>query len=171
MEKKRQEQQDKYRLELQEIEDEIDHRRRTLKYETEEKQRANELKQKKDELDSLLQAEANQKKTKATKKTAQPPQTLPQFDAISDAAKEWQNMKEVDGARSTALDRLMGMIGLELVKDQFLSIKSSVDTKLRQGFSLSDERFSSALLGNPGTGECMLDLGNLKLTSSKARQP
>ncbi|KAM0211241.1 hypothetical protein ACHAPA_006006 [Fusarium lateritium] len=157
MEKKRQEQQDKYRLELQEIEAEIDHRRRTMKYETEEKERANDLKQKKDELESLLQAEANQKRIKATKKSVQPPRSLPQFDATSDAAKEWQNMKETDGARSTALDRLMEMIGLESVKDQFLSIKSSVDTKLRQGFSLSDERFSSALLGNPGTGECILD--------------
>lgn len=157
MEKKRQEQQDKYRLELQEIEDEIDHRRRTLKYETEEKQRANELKQKKDELQSLRQAEVNQKKIKEIQKTAQPPQSQPQSDMRSKAAKEWQSMKEIDGSRSPALDRLMEMIGLESVKDQFLSIKSSVDTKLRQGFSLSDERFSSALLGNPGTGECMLD--------------
>ncbi|KAH6953007.1 P-loop containing nucleoside triphosphate hydrolase protein [Fusarium avenaceum] len=153
MERKRQEQQEKYRLELKAIEAEIDHRRRTLKYETEEKQRANELKQKNEELESLRQAEANQKKIKATKKSAQPPQSLPQFDVKSGAAKEWQNMKKVDGARSTALDKLMGMIGLESVKDQFLSIKSSVDTKLRQGFSLSDERFSSALLGNPGTGK------------------
>ncbi|KAG5662550.1 hypothetical protein KAF25_004968 [Fusarium avenaceum] len=153
MEKKRQEQQDKYRLELQQIEDEIDHRRRTLKYETEEKQRANELKQKKDELQSLRQAEENQKKIKEIRKRAQPPQSQPQSDTISKAAKEWQSMKEIDGSRSPALDRLMEMIGLESVKDQFLSIKSSVDTKLRQGFSLSDERFSSALLGNAGTGK------------------
>ncbi|KAM0354342.1 hypothetical protein ACHAPU_001386 [Fusarium lateritium] len=152
MEKKRQEQEDKCRLELQEIDDEIDLRRRTMKYESEAKKQADELKQKKEELESLRQTEANRNKIKETK-TAQQPQPPPQADAISGVAKEWQTMKKTEGARSVALDKLMGMIGLESVKEQFLSIKSSVDTKLRQGFSLSDERFSSALLGNPGTGK------------------
>ncbi|KAM0232316.1 hypothetical protein ACHAP5_010746 [Fusarium lateritium] len=154
LEKKRQEQQEKYRLEMQEIDDEIEHRRRTVRYESDEKKQADELKQKKEELESLRQAESNKKKTDTnqTNKSSHPT-SPPQFDVESKAAAEWKDMKEVDGARSAALDRLMGMIGLESVKDQFLSIKSSVDTKLRQGFSLSDERFSSALLGNPGTGK------------------
>ncbi|KAF5657235.1 DNA dependent ATPase DNA helicase B [Fusarium heterosporum] len=150
MEKKRQEQEDKCRLELQEIDDEIDLRRRAMKYESEAKKQADELEKKKEELESLRQTEANRNKIKKTK-TAQPPQPPPQVDTVSSAAKEWRTMKKVEGARSVALDKLMGMIGLESVKDRFLSIKSSVDTKLRQGFSLSDERFSSALLGNPGT--------------------
>ncbi|KAF4986972.1 hypothetical protein FGRMN_10595 [Fusarium graminum] len=164
MEKKRQEQEDKCRLELQEIDDEIDLRRRTMKYEAEAKKQADELKQKKEELESLRQTEANRNKILKTK-TAQAPQPPPQVDNVSSAAKEWQTMKKVEGARSVALDKLMGMIGLESVKDQFLSIKSSVDTKLRQGFSLSDERFSSALLGNPGTGKCALKIDRPKLTS------
>ncbi|KAF5631693.1 NFX1-type zinc finger-containing protein [Fusarium sp. NRRL 52700] len=153
LERKRQGLQDKYRLQLQQIEDEIDHRRRTMKYESEEKKHADELKQKKEELESLRQAESNKKKMKATQKTSAPPQTAPQFDPISNAAKEWKNMKEVEGARNNALDKLMGMIGLESVKDQILSIKSTVDTKIRQGFSLGDERWSCSLLGNPGTGK------------------
>ncbi|KAF5247275.1 hypothetical protein FANTH_6532 [Fusarium anthophilum] len=153
LERTRQELQDKYRLELQEIEDEIDHRRRTMKYESEEKKQADELKQKKEELESLRQAESNKKKMKETQKTSPRPQTAPQFDPISSAAKEWKNMKEVEGARNAALDKLMGMIGLESVKDQILSIKSTVDTKIRQGFSLGDERWSCSLLGNPGTGK------------------
>jgi DNA repair exonuclease SbcCD ATPase subunit len=152
LERTRQEAQEKYRLELQEIEDEIDHRRRTMKYESEEKKQEDELKQKKEELESLRQAESNKKKIKANQKTSPPPQTTPQFDPISSAAKEWNNMKEVEGARNAALDKLMGMIGLESVKDQILSIKSTVDTKIRQGFSLGDERWSCSLLGNPGTG-------------------
>ncbi|KAG4281258.1 hypothetical protein FPRO06_10163 [Fusarium proliferatum] len=153
LERTRQEAQDKYRLELQEIEDEIDHRRRTMKYESEEKKQADELKQKKEELESLRQAESNKKKMKATQKASPPPQTVPQFDPISSAANEWKNMKEAEGARNAALDKLMGMIGLESVKDQILSIKSTVDTKIRQGFSLGDERWSCSLLGNPGTGK------------------
>ncbi|TVY77476.1 NFX1-type zinc finger-containing protein 1 [Fusarium oxysporum f. sp. cubense] len=154
LERRRQGLQDKYRLQLQEIEDEIDHRRRTMKYESEEKKHADELKQKKEELESLRQAESNKKKMKATQKNVPPPQTPnPQFDPISNAANEWKNMKEVEGARNAALDKLMGMIGLESVKDQILSIKSTVDTKIRQGFSLGDERWSCSLLGNPGTGK------------------
>ncbi|KLO93636.1 related to ECM32-DNA dependent ATPase/DNA helicase B [Fusarium fujikuroi] len=153
LERKRQKLQDNYRLQLQQIEDEIDHRRRTMKYESEEKKHADELKQRKEELESLRQAESNKKKMKANQKTSPPPQAAPQFDAISSAAKEWKNMKEVEGARDAALDKLMGMIGLESVKDQILSIKSTVDTKIRQGFSLGDERWSCSLLGNPGTGK------------------
>ncbi|KAJ4166175.1 hypothetical protein NW765_007402 [Fusarium oxysporum] len=153
LERKRQEQQDKYRLKLQKIEDETDHLRRAMKYESEEKKQADELKQKKEELESLRQADSNKKKMKTTQKTSPPPQTAPQFDPISSAAKEWKNMKEVEGARNAALDKLMGMIGLESVKDQILSIKSAVDTKIRQGFSLGDERWSCSLLGNPGTGK------------------
>ncbi|KAF4954475.1 hypothetical protein FGADI_5254 [Fusarium gaditjirri] len=154
LERKRQGLQDKYRLQLQKIEDEIDHRRRTMKYESEEKKHADELKQKKEELESLRQAESNKKKMKATQKNVPPPQTQnPQFDPMSNAAKEWKKMKEVEGERNAALDKLMGMIGLESVKDQILSIKSTVDTKIRQGFSLGDERWSCSLLGNPGTGK------------------
>ncbi|EXK43736.1 hypothetical protein FOXG_04472 [Fusarium oxysporum f. sp. lycopersici 4287] len=153
LERKRQERQDKYRLKLQKIEDETDHLRRAMKYESEEKKQADELKQKKEELESLRQADSNKKKMKTTQKTSPPPQTAPQFDPISSAAKEWKNMKEVEGARNAALDKLMGMIGLESVKDQILSIKSAVDTKIRQGFSLGDERWSCSLLGNPGTGK------------------
>jgi hypothetical protein len=44
------------------------------------------------------------------------------------------------------------MIGLEDVKQQFLAIKAKVDTTIRQGVPLKDERFGAALLGNPGTG-------------------
>lgn len=158
LERKRQERQDKYRLKLQKIEDETDHLRRAMKYESEEKKQADELKQKKEELESLRQADSNKKKMKTTQKTSPPPQTAPQFDPISSAAKEWKNMKEVEGARNAALDKLMGMIGLESVKDQILSIKSAVDTKIRQGFSLGDERWSCSLLGNPGTGKYTTDI-------------
>lgn len=45
----------------------------------------------------------------------------------------------------------MGMIGLEDVKQKFLSVKAKVDTTIRQGVSLKGERFGAALLGNPGT--------------------
>jgi hypothetical protein len=46
----------------------------------------------------------------------------------------------------------MQMIGLEKVKEEFLAVKSKVDTALRQGVSMASERFSCSMLGNPGTG-------------------
>ncbi|KAJ4205259.1 hypothetical protein NW767_004053 [Fusarium falciforme] len=136
--------------------DEIDHLRRTRKYETEKEQQAEALKQKQKELRALRETEANLDKIKKAQQTnsGQPatPVPPPQFNAISSAASEWENMKKTEGASNAALDKLMGMIGLEAVKDSMLSMKSKVDTKLRQGFSLSGERFSCSLLGNPGTG-------------------
>lgn len=61
-------------------------------------------------------------------------------------------MKVQEGTCNHALDDLMELIGLDSVKDEFLAVKSSIDTKIRQGVSLTEERFSCALLGNPGTG-------------------
>jgi hypothetical protein len=71
----------------------------------------------------------------------------------SDAKDDWEHQKKMDGAQSEALDELMSMIGLESVKEQFLGIKSKIDTLVRQGVPLSGERFGAALLGNPGTGK------------------
>jgi hypothetical protein len=68
---------------------------------------------------------------------------------------EWERQKKMEGQSDTSLDALMSMIGLEEVKSKFLSIKAKVDTVVRQNTSLKDERFSAALLGNPGTGMCM----------------
>ena len=45
------------------------------------------------------------------------------------------------------------MIRLEDVKQEFLSIKAKVDTSVRQGISLSKDRFGCSLLRNPGTGK------------------
>lgn len=78
----------------------------------------------------------------------------PQLNSLISAAKdEWEHQKEFEGASNDALDSLMSMIGLENVKQQFLAVKVKVDTVVRQGTDLKDERFGAAFLGNPGTGE------------------
>lgn len=74
------------------------------------------------------------------------------IDIISQAKDEWQHQKDFEGASNEGLDSLMGMIGLENVKQQFLAIKVKVDTVIRQKTDLKDERFGAAFLGNPGTG-------------------
>jgi hypothetical protein len=61
----------------------------------------------------------------------------------------------MEGQSNKALDSLMGMIGLDEVKEKFLCRKAKVDTVIRQNTSLNDERFSATLLGNPGTGTCL----------------
>ena len=71
----------------------------------------------------------------------------------SSASDEWQRQKAMEGQSNEAIESLMGMIGLEEVKERFLSIKAKVETVVRQNSSLKDERFSAALLGNPGTGK------------------
>ena len=70
----------------------------------------------------------------------------------SSSEEEWQRQKDVEGASNEALDQIMEMIGLEEVKTQMLRIKSRIDTTIRQGTNVKDERFNIALLGNPGTG-------------------
>jgi hypothetical protein len=55
----------------------------------------------------------------------------------SPAREEWDRQKTIDGDHNKAIDEIMNMIGLDEVKSKFLSIKTKVDTGVRQG-SLSD---------------------------------
>lgn len=56
-------------------------------------------------------------------------------------------------AQSSEIDKLMEMIGLESVKEKFLSIKANVDVAVRQGVDLNKNRYGTILPGNPGTGK------------------
>jgi len=71
----------------------------------------------------------------------------------SQAATDWDYQKTHEMVKNEHLDALMGMIGLESVKQQFLDIKTKIDTCIRQNASLKRERFGTTLLGNPGTGK------------------
>ena len=70
----------------------------------------------------------------------------------SESKLDWQRQKDLEGARSDAIDSLMEMIGLETVKAKVLAIKAKIDVAVRQGTSLKNERLNIAMLGNPGTG-------------------
>ncbi|KAK1966836.1 ATPase [Colletotrichum sublineola] len=153
--------QKRYAQDLQKMQDEIDHERRLLKYAQEQDDHEKTLQQTREELKALRQTRSRAEKMKATAKV-QPgtpenrgkddrPELYESPDPDS-AESEWVSMKR-DGASSSALDTLMGMVGLESVKQEFLSIKSMVDTAVRQNISLSTERFGCTLLGNPGTGK------------------
>ncbi|KAK4061577.1 uncharacterized protein Triagg1_10286 [Trichoderma aggressivum f. europaeum] len=164
MEKKRQERQDKYQRDLQEIDDEIDHHRRVMKYDQEEADQAKELAEKKSHLESLRQTKARMEASKAAaskqknvskaeQEKSQQKQLSSNYADLDLPAQEWEDMKRDEGAHNDALDDLMGLIGLESVKREFLSVKTNVDIKIRQGVALSDTRLSCSLLGNPGTGK------------------
>lgn len=71
----------------------------------------------------------------------------------SKAKDDWEWQKRVQGTFDPSLDHLMSMIGLENIKEQFLSIKAEVDVVVGQGVSLKDKRLGATLLGNPGTGK------------------
>lgn len=73
--------------------------------------------------------------------------------AQSGAQADWDFQKRFEGAQSAEIDTLMGMIGLDGIKEKFLSIKAQVDTAIRQNVDLKNERFGTVLVGNPGTGK------------------
>lgn len=89
----------------------------------------------------------NQPSGKATDSSVNKPEAV-----SSPAQQEWDYLKKFERAQSDEIDTLMGMIGLEDVKAQFLTIKAQVDLAIRQRVDLSDERFGTVLIGNPGTG-------------------
>jgi hypothetical protein len=165
LEKDRLARQAAYKKELQDIEDDLDLQRRLLKYEAEEDEQVQTLEERRAEAATLKETVQRTKERKAQKKKSETKQasrqpsestaqSSPAVQALPGTARfEWEQLKTQEGARSKTLDELMGMIGLEDVKKQFLSVKFKVDTILRQNSSLKSERFSCSLLGNPGTGE------------------
>ncbi|UKZ81400.1 hypothetical protein TrVFT333_009172 [Trichoderma virens FT-333] len=135
MEKRRQERQDKYHRDLQEMDDEIDHHKRLMKYNQEEEDQAKEIAEKKAHLTRLKETKARMEASKAAaskQKNAneKEKEKIREERSSSDwtdpdcPAQEWETMKREDGARNDALDELMGLIGLDC-----------------------------SLLGNPGTGK------------------
>ncbi|KAK1478879.1 ATPase [Colletotrichum tamarilloi] len=156
--------QKKYAQDLQQVEDDLDRERRLMKNEQEDLEQDKTLKERKEELRALQQTRARAETMKAAREA---PKRAPGTGAFPDerkhtaspapkpgsAEEEWLNLKSKLGASSSAMDQLMKMIGLESIKEEFLSIKSKVDMAARQGISLSTERFGCSLLGNPGTGK------------------
>ncbi|CAK7215191.1 hypothetical protein SBRCBS47491_002399 [Sporothrix bragantina] len=158
-----------YAQELQQIQDEIAHERRQAKYITEEDDQKKALAQQKEDLRALRDTVDRLKQQKEVAKQAAEAKISTEadngssaspgvdesdtLDLPSDAQAEWEHAKQFDGAQSEPLDALMKMIGLEDVKQAFVDIKGKVDTSIRQGVSLSGQRFGCSLLGNPGTGK------------------
>jgi hypothetical protein len=102
------------------------------------------------------------------------PQTPPGNSATSRKSSpevEWQRQKDVEGTSCTAIDAVMGMIGLEDVKRQMLRIKDKIEVTQRQNTSIEDERFNIVFLGNPGTGRtcefCVSALNNIRPSKEK----
>ncbi|PLN78187.1 P-loop containing nucleoside triphosphate hydrolase protein [Aspergillus taichungensis] len=77
----------------------------------------------------------------------------PEPETSSPSENDWDYQKHFMNARSEEIDKLMGMIGLESVKEKFLAIKAKVDIAVSQNVKLDRERFGTVLLGNPGTGK------------------
>ncbi|EGO56093.1 hypothetical protein NEUTE1DRAFT_146869 [Neurospora tetrasperma FGSC 2508] len=162
-----------YHKQLQDLKDDLDRQRRINKYKEDELAMKQTLDQHRKELAALKESQVRteqQQKQQAeialrvaekarirTEKNSQATNGAHPHDSLSDlpdtAEAEWNHLKKFEMASSKPMDTLMSMIGLEDVKQEFLSIKSKVDTAVRQGISLTEERFSCSMLGNPGTGK------------------
>ncbi|KAI0152242.1 P-loop containing nucleoside triphosphate hydrolase protein [Hypoxylon sp. NC0597] len=96
---------------------------------------------------------------------------IPIAKGPSPAEMDWRHQKEYENASNEALDSLFKMIGLESVKREFLTTKAKIDTALRQGADIKDERLGAALLGNPGTGKTTVARLYAKFLSSVGAIP
>ena len=179
LELKRQERQKEHARQLAEVQQKIEEQKRIMKDSAEEEERRNILAQKMHDLENLKEMAERPRQPqphppKSPSKILNSPtrESMPAEAQTQDPAQanslgnsqiqheqsaardEWERQKRTEGQSNESLDALMGLIGLEEVKNKFLSIKAKVDTVVRQNTSLKDERFSAALLGNPGTGMC-----------------
>lgn len=167
LEKDRLAKQAKYRQELQDVQDEIQHLKRQDKYQRETEDQTRTLEQQRADLAALRKTKERQESMKKTQQAAKArtskggsssSEKTAGKDAVASAKPgsaryEWECLKRDELASNDILDTLMGMIGLESVKMAFLGIKSTVDTAIRQSVSTQNERFGCSLLGNPGTGK------------------
>lgn len=199
LELEREMKQKEYARQLTEVQDEIAHQRRILKVQSEQDERVRFLGQQQQDLKSLRDTVARvqhkrKKDPPPTSAISQAATTTALADVHSGPAPnanqvvmdnqsksdvstwnstardEWEHQKELEGAENEALDSLMDMIGLEDVKDKFLSIKSKIDTAVCQNVDVSKERFGAVLLGNPGTGSSCwsnIDFESFKLTQCR----
>ncbi|KAK7510107.1 hypothetical protein IWZ03DRAFT_396821 [Phyllosticta citriasiana] len=164
---KRQERQRLYASQLVDLQNAIDQRRRLRCEQNEEAERQKGLQQHREDLHNLKRAGTTQISTPPPATTpapgnAIPSQQSPSGQTTSSAAQqpqqdqgpkdEWKYQKQYERASKPALDQQMDMIGLENIKEEFLAIKTKIDTAVRQGVAMNKERFGTALLGNPGTG-------------------
>lgn len=160
LEKTRQAQQELYAAENQRLGDEIDRYQRKQAAEIEKKTQREEIAKKESILRNLKDADQRNEALSKAESSSQASKSKnsnnPKIQTNSKVADEWESIKAEEGIDNEALNELMSMIGLESIKEEFLDIKSTMDTKLRQGVSLSEERLSCSLLGNPGTGKSLI---------------
>lgn len=150
LERKRLEQQKAYARELQEIQDELDHEKRKIKYMAVEDDEKSALAKQREELKAAKESRAQYEQVKklqkeradaaAAKKAAagaspgkptQPGSSSTNVPGVPNTAQEeWEHLKRTEAVLNGPLDELMDMIGLEDVKSEFLEIKSVVDTKV-----------------------------------------
>ncbi|QDS76969.1 hypothetical protein FKW77_005516 [Venturia effusa] len=153
-----------YAQQLAEAQAEIDHHKRRLKDSREAEDLQNNLEQRMAQLSNLKETTKKldeKKQSESEPKSAEKPKSSRRAVASEDddegdrssAKKQWEHFKRSESAENEALDTLMDMIGLEEVKDNFLSFKLEVDTAIRQELDMSNKRFGCSMLGNPGTGK------------------
>ncbi|KAL8823207.1 MAG: hypothetical protein Q9191_006073 [Dirinaria sp. TL-2023a] len=170
--------QKQYAQELQDLQDQMEQERRVLRERAEQTDQENVLRQHRQDLENIRRLARGSQKTQdiqgpvpasAKVSSASNPRPVghtpgqrkePSQQGAEDldlqksgAREEWLYQKTLEGTQNEELDSLMEMIGLEEVKSKFLTIKSKIDTAIRQNIDTKGERLGATLLGNPGTGK------------------
>ncbi|KAI6264472.1 hypothetical protein MCOR28_011007 [Pyricularia oryzae] len=164
LERSRRNRQSEYRQQLQDIQDQVAHERRVMQELLDEKKDREELEKKAESLQQLRKSVKQARENWAAVQSAASSGSAKEAsggsepvsfanDSPSQTRDDWEYLKNTEGAQSPPLDELMGMIGLEKVKQAFMDIKNRVDTNVRQNVSLQKQRYSAVMLGNPGTGK------------------
>lgn len=76
---------------------------------------------------------------------------------------QWRELQSKWGIASEALDELLEMSGLDVVKSYFLDVAKSVIVDIERGYDPANNSFNVRLEGNPGTGMCFAPRMNVKL--------
>ncbi|KAF9238217.1 P-loop containing nucleoside triphosphate hydrolase protein [Melanogaster broomeanus] len=114
------------------------------------KDRENEVKQKEKDIEAAKQKVRDSEALRQKKKLAEQSGS----SAVSKPTTGTRRCQPTPAyLPNDAIDKIMGMTGLEQVKEQVLRIKGNVDTMKRQGVPINKERLNLVLLGNPGTGK------------------
>ncbi|KAK4445739.1 stage V sporulation K [Podospora aff. communis PSN243] len=105
------------------------------------------------ERESGLEADSNSTERESEPQAKEPEDPLLLINDNSASRLEWIRQKRDESAALEAFDKLMGLLGRENVKSEFLSMKAAIDARRRRGETEYESSIKFDVEGNVGTGK------------------